>query len=537
MRTRGDAMPAPVKETNEKGERETRTKYFQEFKGVYTKASRIAIPQDNFYDLQNLMPIGPANLTTVPGHFLYTNIGINKTIYWMQYVCINSIDYIIACSTAGDLYSYNISTNIWTLITSTLGGVQCRMDQWKNSLVLIADTTGYYTWDGTTFTNLTGGIIPSAPLVNPDIAVFANHVWLYSNRLLYISAINDYTATGFGVAAGAVTQQLTDPQMRGQCVRMMSASGYLYMLFKSSIFLISDAYIPASASPPAVTFSFINVTAQIGCNNPGSVFLMGRNLMFANTQGLWSLSGVDTTRISEDIDGTLQYMDPTFAISGGIVNVNNIQNGAFLFKTVGDPVFGTRYTVAMNFDNKWWYSSTGSFTFNNVAQPIQFSFICSAVSGSNPVLFGITNGNYLWQLFSTNAPPLVSSWQGPLWPMEDIVSRKGVLSAGFEVAFIKNASAVPTLTLNVDTERGSNPISNIGTVGNVSWANNSSATVTWINSSSQPVQWISAGTTLYFGDGGGAFGRYVGFSGNANAGSIYEIDSFMMDYQLWTRWT
>jgi hypothetical protein len=207
------------------------------------------------------MPIGPANLHTVPGHFLNNTIGIaGKIIYWGQYFCINSTDYLLLFATSGEVYAYNIQTNGWATIGTGLGGVQARADQWKNSTVLIVDTTGYYTWDGTTFSSLSlGGILPSAPWNSPDIAVFSNHVWIYINRVLYIGAINDFTvATGFQVVNGATTQQLTDPQMRGQQVRMLSASGYLYLLFKSSIFLISDAYIPASASPPAVTFSIIN---------------------------------------------------------------------------------------------------------------------------------------------------------------------------------------------------------------------------------------------------------------------------------------
>ena len=525
-------MPAPQLETQEKGEKGLQTKYFQEFKGVYTKSSRTAIPQDSFYDLQNLMPIGSANLHTVPGHTFAQTLGTGKTIYWMQYACINSTDYLFCFASSGDIYAYNIGANTYAQINGAtlMGGVQTRMDQWKNSTVLFLDTTGYYSWDGTTFTQLTGGIIPSGTLVNPEIAVYANHVWLYSNRLLYVSGINDYTgsggAAGFAVANGAVIQQLTDPQMRGQVVRMLSASGYLYLFFKSGIFLISDVYIPTSASPPAAVFSFPNVTAQIGSNQPSSMFLMGRDLMFANNQGLWDLAGVEPQRVSEVIDGTIQYLDKTFPVSGGLVNVNNIPNGAFLFRTVGDPIFGTRYTIALMFDKKWWFSSTTNFTL-----------VAGGVSGSDPALFGIINGNQLYQLFNNASYPLASSWQGPLWPMEDILSRKEVIRAGFEVSYISNVQQSPMFTLNVDTESGSSKIPFTTTVGSVAWANTSYTVVQWVNNSFQVVTWINFGYSLYFGDGQGAYGKYVGFSGTCNAGSQYQLDTFMMDYKLRTRWT
>lgn len=525
-------MPAPQRETQEKGERQVQTKYFQDFKGVFTKASRTAISENNFYDLQNLMPIGPANLHTVPGHLLLQTLGSGKTIYWMQYACINSTDYLFCFATSGEIYAYNVGANTYSLINSgtLMGGSQTRLDQWKNSTVLFIDTTGYYSWDGTTFSTLTGGIIPSGTLVNPDIAVYANHVWIYSNRLLYVSGINDYTGTastgGFLVANGAVIQQLTDPQMRGQVVRMLSASGYLYLFFKSSIFLISDAYIPTSASPPAVVFSFPNVTAQIGCNQPGSPFLMGRDLLFANTQGLWSMSGVEPERISEDIDGTLQYLDSTFAMSGGLTTVNNIQNGAFLFRTVGDPIFGTRYTLALMFDGKWWFSSTTNFTF-----------ITSAISSGNPALFGIINGNQLYSLFNSSAPSMASSWKTALWPMEDILSRKEVLRAGFELSYINNTVQPVSFTLNIDNETFSSAVNFTSSVASVQWINSSNTYVQWANTALQIVTWQNSGYALYFGDGGGSYGKYVGFSGTANAGSQYEIDAFMMDYILRTRWT
>jgi hypothetical protein len=39
---------------------------FREFKGVYTRSDRTAMPEDNFYDLENLMPVGSANMHIVP---------------------------------------------------------------------------------------------------------------------------------------------------------------------------------------------------------------------------------------------------------------------------------------------------------------------------------------------------------------------------------------------------------------------------------------------------------------------------------------
>ena len=60
-------MPDALKAPTAQGENQLRTKYFREWKAVYTKARRVAIPEDTFYDLTNLMPSGSANIHTIPG--------------------------------------------------------------------------------------------------------------------------------------------------------------------------------------------------------------------------------------------------------------------------------------------------------------------------------------------------------------------------------------------------------------------------------------------------------------------------------------
>ena len=743
-------MPDAPKAPTAQGENQLRTKYFREWKAVYTKARRVAIPEDTFYDLTNLMPIGAANIHTIPGlSAALVAYGANS-IYWIQYCNINSINYIIAFATNGNVYAYNIDSNTNALINSgkALSGSGSNLDQWKNSTVLIADSTGYYSWDGTTFTgpitggttlatvtsatiagsvgtvrfstnanllsgaaiiltgftpsgwngawNVTiptlpaitsmtysgtaatmvfsaahnlstndiitltgftpigwdgtftvtvtnsttitftltatpvppvlptvttgtvasttgtltfssghglttgnliilsgftpagwngtwvvttvsttvvtitfvsaptavtvvgtvlgeivgqaavnnvvqitftsppttatvlgtaqnGGVLPFGTLVSSDVAVFSNRVWIYSNRALYVSAINSYT--DFTIVSGAVIQNLTDPQIRGQATRIYSANGYLYIFGNSSINVISDVYIPNGAVPPAPVFSVLNVQAIIGCDQPGSVFTFDRNLMFANTYGLWTLSGVTANRISEDIDGTIQYLDTSFAISGGTARVENILNAGFLIKQTGDPTFGTRTIVCMNFDNKWWFANYGALTF-----------VTSAIKTNQPVMFGL-KGNSLYQLFSDTVNSPASSWQTALWPMDDQLADKEVFRAGFEMT----VTAINQVTASIDTPNSSaqfyppswNANANVGVV---QWVNNSSTIVAWQNNSPVAVDWFNGSYILYVGDGLGAFAKYVGISGAATAGSVYELNSNVMDYALRKRW-
>lgn len=594
-------MPAPQKETLAKGERNVQTKYLRNFKGIYTKASRVAIPEDTFYDLTNLMPIGHANLHTIPNISSVLVDYAGDSVYWIEYANINSTDYLMVFTTNGKVFAYNIAANTSSQINSgnLLSGSGSRMDQWKNQYIVFADTNGYYYWDGTTFYgpynavqslpsvtsatvsgstgtivfssahNLSAGWIitlsgfspsgwngtfavatvvnsttitisfasaPANATVNgtvvldqllpsagnwgsPDIAVFSNRVWIYSKRQLFVSALNG--PTDFQIADGSIVQNLTDPQLRGESTRLFSASGYLYIFGKSSIFVISDVYIPTSASPPAPVFSILNIQANIGSDQPGSIFVYNRDLMFANTYGLWRLTGVTAEKVSEDIDGTIQYLDTTFQISGGSPKVNNILQASFLIKQANDPVFGTRVIVANYFDQKWWFANYGNL-----------SFITSAIKTNQPVVFGML-GNKLYQLYQDTTTGPATSWQTALWPMEDSLSDKEVFRAGFEMTVSQIGSSI---SVNLDTPNTSTPFISGFNVGQVQWQNSSASIVQWQNNSSTIVTWYTGSYLLYYADALGGYAKYVGISGSIGSGGIYEIESMMMDYELRKRW-
>jgi len=682
-------MPAPVKETAEKSERQTTTKIFREFEGVNTKNDRTAIPESSFYDLVNLIPIGHANLHAVPDVSSMLRDFVGTTIYRFQYANINNLDYLICFGTNGAVQAYAIATGTATTIAAagTLSGSGSKMDQWKNQAVLIVDTNGYYAWDGSTFTQInTGtnkGILPASPLVSPDIAVYNGYVWLYSNRVLYVSNPNQYnssagtavsttanflsgsttinvvnpsalqsalgnvivgsTVTGTGIPAsttvstidsttgvitlnnattakaptetaattasfnagdgqmtvgsatgikigsliystaagaglpagvavsagyvpgsttvpmtitatanhvagsvyyftypvtltfstsdsgwdlsgGALIQLLTDPQFRGQVTRLLSANGYLYLFTKSSVFVISDVYVPSGAVSPV--FSIVNVQALIGSDQQMSVFALDRRLYFSNPYGLWALQGVTAERVSEQIDGTIQYLDPSWTISGGTTQVWNIAQSCFLIKQLNDPVFGTRIVLACFFDRKWWFYQP----------PTGCTFVGSGMGGTNtnvPSLFALIN-NKLYRLFANTSISPAASWKTALWAMEDALSDKEVFRSGFEVTSSTGLGSSFTLTL--DTPQNSTQVYPTASSASIAWSNNVGQTVQWKNNSSLTVAWYSGTYLLFFGDGRGGYQKYIGLTGTATAGTPYAISSNAMDFTYRKRW-
>ena len=672
----------PPKEGTDKGERLTLTKIFREFKGVNTKSDRTAIPAENFYDLVNLMPIGSANLHSAPDKSASLHDFGSDSIYSAQYANISNTNYLICFATDGKAFAYNIDTGSTSQIngSTTLSGSYSRLDQWKNQVILIVDSTGYYYWNGSGSivqinTGSNTGILPTGTLTNPDIAVYNNYVWIVSNRVLYVSQPNQYassagtaittsatfssgatsvtayqtqsalgnvvvgstvigtgipssttvtsvnyntgvvgisnattstgplvntttatfssgassitvgsatglvagalvqgtgiptgtvilasyvpgsttvplslnttaasagnytftsvvyltfstTSSGWDISGGALIQNLTDPQYRGQVVRMLSASGYLYLFSQSSIFVISDVYIPTGAIPPSPAFSMVNVQALIGTQYPMSVFPVDRDLYFANNYGLWAMRGVSVVRISEDIDGTVQYFDQSWTISGGTAQVFNILNACFLIKQLNDPAFGTRVLVAMFFDKKWWF-----YRVSDLAG-LYPTFICGGMLNNRPTLFGFI-GNKLYTFATNTAASPAIEWQTALWAMEESLADKEVFRAGFEVT---SGGLSATFQLTLDTPYTSTKLNPTSATANVQWINNNQTLVAWINNSSATVSWYAGNYLLFFADGLGGYGKYVGFTGTAANGAPFQITSNAMDYTLRKRW-
>src|SRR5277367_7176821 len=109
-------------EEEKQGEEPQRSKTFIDWKGVFTQASRNAIPEDRWYNLENLIPLGPANLHTVANISApLANFG-SDTVYFVQYVNVNGVDYEMCFSAGGNVYAYNIASQAVTTIGTGLSG-------------------------------------------------------------------------------------------------------------------------------------------------------------------------------------------------------------------------------------------------------------------------------------------------------------------------------------------------------------------------------------------------------------------------------
>jgi hypothetical protein len=124
----------------------------KQFKGVNTKANRTAIGDDEFYWLENAMPIGYGNLKITP---TYSNVGsvtFSNTVTFYCSANIGLVDYLVAFEADGSAEYVRLDTNAKGTIAAagTFSGSGVNISQWKNDRILIGDPAkGYFTWDGT----------------------------------------------------------------------------------------------------------------------------------------------------------------------------------------------------------------------------------------------------------------------------------------------------------------------------------------------------------------------------------------------------
>lgn len=531
-----NANSLPAKKEAEKGERTLYSEVFKNWGGCYTRSARTAMPQDRWYYLINLQPIGPANVHTVPNIGAIFHDFANDVPYWAEYANLNGTDYIYTCCTNGKVFQSAIATGVTAQINAgkLFSGAGSKMDQWSNKAVLFVDASGYYSWDGTTFTKI---VVAGAPPSGDAIAVYANRVWIAQGRSLFFSVAEGTNAinTGYGNNAndwntvnGAGVTVLTDPSIRSSVTQMKAGNGYLYVYGRTSINVIGDVYIPAGASPPTPVFTNVNIQNIIGTDQPGCVFTYNRNVLFGNRYGGFALEGTTARKLSDDIDGTWQMIDFAQSLSGGQCVINNILTAAFLMKVLHDPddtvagdpfVYGNNI-MAMWWADKWWFANLG-----------QITFIFSAYKDNVPTLFGFI-GNRLYPLFTDTTTDPATVFIGPLWDEQDPIRDKQTLKAGMEMVVSRFQG---NISLNVDTENTSTAIEKSGTFSTVMLVNDVGEEIHTINNAGQEVFWFSSGYILFWGAAPGSFSKYFGLSGST-VGASFQLSALMADYEFGARW-
>jgi hypothetical protein len=546
--------------------------WLKNFMAVDTTDSRLA-PLDKacFYDLTNAQPVGFSNIHSVLDISPVLHDFGSSVVYADWNININGTEHILIGCRDGTLWDYNIPANTTAQIGSNIAAYDGSLDivQWDFSTALIIASNGYWYWTGTgqiipvsQYPGLDAATIAALPAGGSAIAVYNQMVWIASKRLLNYSAATQFWQ--FSSAAGGGWTGLIDPTLKSDVQALFAANGYLYLFGETSIDAISDVYYPVDPSNgqqlTTPSFTKLNLSAIIGTDQPETIMVYGRLVIFANRLGVWSLYGTNVQSISafdpnnmylSSISGTWQYLDfnrkwltlgwspggsreiQTFQkTSAGQVQTNALLNAGFLVWRLGDPIFPDGPVILMwqqdAAGSKWWsldYSLYG-----------ELSHIVMALVNYQPALFGYID-NKLHQLVAdpTSAPP--ARIMTALWDMEDPLTDKQAIRAGVRLT-VQGSPTALGVNINMDTVRDSFPLS-VSQIGLLNWANDTSQLTPWQNSSGTETTWLNVDPPFfaYWGAAPSCFSKYLGFTMTTRKGTIFEVNSFLLDYKLGPRWT
>jgi hypothetical protein len=140
---------------------------FENFEKMNTQSVRQSLKESELAWLENLQPIAPNNLRTVPAPATAALATITGTVSEIFYADLNGIDYFIVFTQAGSGYAINIANGAVSHFAPD-GTFSPFPDvtTWQASRLLIADPlAGYSTFDGGIYVKQ-GGVSPNITVTN-----------------------------------------------------------------------------------------------------------------------------------------------------------------------------------------------------------------------------------------------------------------------------------------------------------------------------------------------------------------------------------
>lgn len=328
----------------------------------------------------------------------------------------------------------------------------------------------------------------------------------------------------FGDAGGAFGSDDSFLRVGYHCLKQ--TNGFLYLIGDSSINYISGVQTStpssASVSPQAVTtFGNQNVDPQLGSPWPSSVQVFSRNIVFANSIGIFVSYGGAVTKVSIPLDGfygTGPIYGNTSNYSSAVANIFGVPVYMLLLPIV-NPFTSQSGNWLLMWDGKRWFTSQQDRTL---------TYVSSQEINSVLTAWG-TDGTHIFPLFdtpTTNFPKVIQS---------RLSSGAGYFTTKTETRLhgVVYAYAVDDpMTITIDSEVG------LGTNNALQIVPSEAGGLTWTNDMGETISW---GSLTWGGPGLDVFGPYpiaqqgrmVGLTVQTNASDLAFL-SFQVTGQEYT---
>ena len=311
----------------------------KQFRGVNTKANRTALEDGEFSWLENAMPIGYANIKTLPGQS-NTAVTFANTTTTLLSANINNKDYMLAFQEDGRCEYVDVETNTKgnVAVVGTFSNSKVNITQFKDERVLIGDpNNGVYSWDGTNlvtigsigFVGITNGgtgytSTPSVVISAPDetggvqaeaeAVITANVV----SSIIITEAGTGYTTaptvtiSGGGGSNAAAIAGITTFK-KGTVSVLVTNGGTGYTNSANTIVTISGG--GGSNAAGTAILSGGQVT-QVIMTNPGSGYTNSSNITVTITGGGGSNAAAKTIINTNPITGIQTFSGRTWVAQG-----------------------------------------------------------------------------------------------------------------------------------------------------------------------------------------------------------------------------
>lgn len=321
------------------------------------------------------------------------------------------------------------------------------------------------------------------------VEVYVNRVWVGDKRNGYFTAPSSPADFDPGDGAGAF--QSNDSFQRVSYSFFRQTNGFLYLGSDSSLNYIGGVQTSAASDGTTQTiFNNLNVDPQIGSPWPSSVQLFSRNIVFANSFGIFVSYGGAVTKISGPLDGIYNTVIQT----GGVVpNIYPCSATASLFGIAAymlllpiiDPYTGQQVNKLLIWDGKRWFTSN---------QDVPLTYIASQEINSVLTAWG-TDGHKLYPLFQRPSTGFQKVLQSKLWANPSYWFKK---SNPYLAGILNFNNTIGTITVTVDNENGNAdavPV-NVISSGEATWINASNVVVSWVTVTDLPAVWGAPGLAL-----------------------------------------
>lgn len=339
------------------------------------------------------------------------------------------------------------------------------------------------------------------------IETYQQRVWVGNNDQGSVSApgsVSDFSST-----SGGTSFKSTDSFLRRAYIAYKQTNGFLYLLGDSSINQISN--VSTGGSPVATTFTNNNVDPQQGTPWPGSVQLFSRNIVFANSNGVYVCYGGAVTKVSDPLDGIYNTVPSHGPITptGAIAEVFGIVCYVLLLPIV-DPYTSQTVNKLLMFDGKKWWTTD---------QEQQLTFIATQEIDAFLTAYG-SDGSTIWPLFQTPSTGFQKVIQSKFFANPSYLYTKTATRLYGVLA--NNLPQDYDLSVQVESDLGSNTYVIAAPGGpRATWTDAAGDEADWTTSSGQPAVWGAGATIGVFGPYAvGAEGSLIGMTAISEASDL-----------------